>query len=145
VDGYVAIPAMAIKQSMEAMGKHLGMQVPGKGKATYTKHIVSGMSTTSLSFKTNVLESEIVKQSIFCNSDGLRGSGKRVDRFFPMINDWDVECHFQIFDDALTESVFLEHLKQAGMLKGVGAFRAENGGFCGRFMVTSFDWSEFSL
>ena len=140
VDGCIAIPSMAFKQALEAMGKHLGMQIPGKGKSTYTKHLRSGVSFESLMCVTSTPGSQVAEQHIYCNSDGVRGSGKRVDRIFPLITGWKADVKFLLFDDALTDSVFEEHLNQAGILIGVGAFRVENGGLCGRFKVDSFKW-----
>ena len=41
--GEIQIPAMAFKQSLDAMAKKLEMQIPGRGKSTYTKHFVGGV------------------------------------------------------------------------------------------------------
>src|SRR5262245_66011200 len=37
-DGYVFIPPMAFKNCIAEIAKFLGVQIPGKGKSTYTKH-----------------------------------------------------------------------------------------------------------
>ena len=39
--GEIYIPAMAFKQALDAAAKRLSDQIPGKGKATYTKFFVS--------------------------------------------------------------------------------------------------------
>lgn len=144
-DGYVAIPAMALKRCLEEMAKHLGLQIPGKGKSTYTKHFVSGVMLSDFEYKTNIKFEDIGMQAIHCNADGVRGSGKRVERFFPVITGWTCDVVFEIWDDVITEDVFKEHLTQAGVLKGIGSFRVGNGGMCGRFRSTSIKWSEVNV
>lgn len=144
-DGYVAIPSMALKRCLEEMAKHLGLQIPGKGKSTYTKHFVSGLMLQDFEYKTNVKIEDIGKQSIHCNSDGVRGSGKRVERFFPIINSWKCDVVFEVWDEVIVEEVFKEHLIQAGILKGIGSFRVGNGGMCGRFRPTKIEWSEVNV
>ena len=42
-DGIVFIPPMAFKQAVDETAKYLSIQIPGKGKATYTKHFRSGL------------------------------------------------------------------------------------------------------
>ena len=41
--GKVYIPPMAFKQAMESAAKYASIAIPGKGKATYTKHFLSGV------------------------------------------------------------------------------------------------------
>ena len=42
-EGLIFIPPMALKQAIDAAAKFLSIQIPGKGKATYTKHFRSGL------------------------------------------------------------------------------------------------------
>ena len=41
--GHITIPAMAFKQSLDKAASMLGMKVPGKRAATYTKFFLSGV------------------------------------------------------------------------------------------------------
>ena len=41
--GEVYIPPMAFKNVLSEIAKFLGMQIPGKGKSTYTKHFEAGL------------------------------------------------------------------------------------------------------
>ena len=49
---------------------------------------------------------------------------------------------FYVLDDIITESVFAQVLRSAGLLVGLGRFRPENRGFYGRFQVDSIKWIE---
>ena len=49
---------------------------------------------------------------------------------------------FIILDDIITEDVFTQVLRSAGMLVGIGRFRPENRGFYGRFAVERVEWIE---
>jgi len=42
----VFIPALAFKNLLTSAAKYLGLQIPGKGKSTYTKHFASGILIT---------------------------------------------------------------------------------------------------
>ena len=41
-NGNLYIPPMSFKMAVDAAAKMLGRQIPGKGKATYTKFFLSG-------------------------------------------------------------------------------------------------------
>lgn len=141
----VIVPGIAFKRSLDEVAKYLGRQVPGKGKATYTKHFESGVQCHD-DIEVGLKAKDLGSQRIFVNADGVRGSGKRVHRLFPVIpSGWKGEAIFEIWDDLITEEVFLEHLILAGTLIGVGAFRVRNGGFCGRYRPTIETSKNFSL
>lgn len=140
-DGQIFIPPMAFKQSLDAAAKYLSIQIPGRGKATYTKHFVSGV----LCFKPVMLglkQDAITPNEVLCNADGVRGSGKRVMRIFPEIRAWSADVEFTILDDTITEDVFLRVLEEAGKLIGVGQFRPQNGGYKGRWNIEGHEWIE---
>jgi hypothetical protein len=138
-DGAVFIPPMAFKNCIADAAKYIGMQVPGKGKATYTKNFEAGVLVTDplvLPFKKEGVPGEW----LFLPSDGKRGSGKRVDKCYPIIREWSGEVKFFIFDETITEEVFRAHLDQAGKFIGIGRFRPRNNGFYGRFIIESLQW-----
>lgn len=138
-NGELFIPPMAFKQALDAAAKYISIQIPGRGKATYTKHFVSGV----LCYRPVMLgisKDDSKPNEVLCNSDGVRGSGKRVLRIFPTIPSWEADVEFTILDDTITEAVFLRVLTEAGQLIGVGQFRPQNGGYYGRWTVKSHQW-----
>jgi hypothetical protein len=144
-DGYVQVPPMAWKNCIAECAKFLGMQIPGKGKSTYTKHFQAGVlvaDATPLNIKVEQTEG----RWLFLPSDGIAGSGKRVKKCMPFIpKGWETTVEFLIFDDTITEDVFKTHLKQAGQLIGLGSFRPRNNGCYGRFLVKDLQWQEYEL
>ena len=138
-NGVVCIPGMAFKQALDRSAKVLGHQIPGKGKATYTKHFVSGVIAAS-DVSLGVHKNDVPSITINANADGVRGSGKRVKRTYPQIQSWSGIVDVVILDDTITKDVFDEHIRAAGFSVGVGRFRPENGGMNGRFEVEKIEW-----
>ena len=137
--GNVFIPPMAFKNCMSDAAKYLSIGIKGKGKSTYTKHFVAGllvMDPVSLGIKIDDIQGE----TLFVPSDGKRGGGSRVEKIFPVVPEWKANVTFYILDETITEAVFVEHLKQAGMFIGIGRFRPINNGFYGRFDVLDVKW-----
>lgn len=140
-DGQIYIPAMAFKQALDAAAKKLGEQIPGKGKSTFTKFFRSDViCNTNVPLGVDYKTVESV--TINANADGVRGSGKRVKRTFPVIDQWSGTAEFTILDDTVTQDVFERTLIAAGNSIGIGRFRPENGGLNGRFKPVSFRWAE---
>lgn len=149
-DGRVYIPPMGFKNCLSEAAKFISEQIPGKGKSTYTKHFEAGVLclTPGLleDFKGKPIEASGVQgEWVFVPSDGVRGSGKRVWKCFPMIYEWQTTIQFKIHDDTVTQSVFDRTLRQAGVLIGLGRWRVRNNGLYGMFTVESLDWKEFSF
>lgn len=138
-DGTVYIPPMAFKMCLDAAAKFLGRQIPGKGKSTYTKHFEAGVLVTD-PIKLPYKKSELQGEWINANADGVRGSGKRVRRCFPVIKEWQADVPFLVLDETITERVFREHIEEAGKFIGIGRFRPRQGGFYGRFEVVGMKW-----
>ena len=46
-DGRIFIQPFAFKNCLDSAAKYLGKQIPGKGKATFTKHFVSAVLVTA--------------------------------------------------------------------------------------------------
>jgi hypothetical protein len=139
-NGQVVIPPMAFKIGLDRAAKMLGKQIPGKGKSTYTKFFESGVIVTDP--VPIAPESDIQKERIHANADGVRGSGKRVWRNFPRVDSWKGKVTFHIIADEITPDVFEETVKYAGLAVGVGRFRPERGGYFGRFTIEKVDWKE---
>lgn len=137
--GQLFIPSMSFKNCLSEAAKYLGMQIAGKGKSTYTKHIEAGvMCIEPLSLPIN--KDEVEGEWLFVPASGRRGDAKRVDKCFPVIRRWSGAAEFIILDEIITEEVFLEHLTKAGQFIGIGRFRPRNNGYYGRFSVESLKW-----
>jgi hypothetical protein len=139
-DGSVFIPPMSFKNCLSEAAKFLGIQIPGKGKSTYTKHFEAGVLVTDAMILP-IKKEEVKGEWLFVPSDGVRGSGKRVDKCFPVIHEWGGEVTFYVLDETVTEEVFRNVLEQAGAFIGIGRFRPRNNGFYGRFKVEAIAWN----
>lgn len=144
--GGVYIPPMAFKNALSECAKFLSIQVPGKGKATYTKHFEAGLLVLEMVPLLRADGSQWTKDSVpgewlFLPSDGVRGSGKRVDKCYPYAPDWRATFTAYIGDDTITKEVFERVLNEAGQFIGIGRFRPRNNGYYGRFKVESVKWS----
>jgi hypothetical protein len=146
--GQIVVPPFAIKAMLDSTATYLGIQVPGGGKRTYGKLFVSGIMVQAeepvlLVDGKPLTRKDIAEKPpgnaygewISANSDGKRGSGKRVPRCFPLFRNWSVTLEIEAIDPRITKEVLLRHLAAAGMYKGLGRFRAEVGGSHGRFEV----------
>jgi hypothetical protein len=130
----------SFKNCLSEAAKFLGIQIPGKGKSTYTKHFEAGVLVTDAMILP-IKKEEVKGEWLFVPSDGVRGSGKRVDKCFPVIHEWGGEVTFYVLDETVTEEVFRNVLEQAGAFIGIGRFRPRNNGFYGRFRVDSIVWN----
>ena len=147
-DGTVCIPAMAWKQCIDTSAYKLGIKVPGRRSATYKNFFTSGFFCEQDSPIANgkaLTKKDADKVLIQANSDGVRGSGKRVARRFPQFNKWHTVAEFTITDDIITPEIFEAHVRAAGVVVGIGRFRPEKGGTNGRFRVTKIEWEEIKL
>lgn len=139
-DGHVFIPPMAFKNCLSDAAKYLGMQIPGKGKSTYTKHIEAGVLVVD-PLVLPIKKEDVPGEWLFVPSDGKRGGGTRVERCFPLIQQWAGDVTFLVLDETVTRDVFEHHLQQAGAFIGIGRFRPRNNGYYGRFKVTKLQWN----
>tara|TARA_B100000749_G_scaffold278115_1_gene268195 strand:+ start:1895 stop:2485 length:591 start_codon:yes stop_codon:yes gene_type:complete len=139
--GFIVIPAMQFKNSLAECAKYMSQQIPGKGKATYTKHFEAGVIIMD-SMELDIKADDVKGETVFVPSSGKRGDGNRVYKTFPKIPSWAGVVEFTIFDHTITEAVFKEHLMQAGQFIGIGRWRPRNNGLYGRFTVDKVVWKE---
>jgi len=139
-NGNVFIPPMSFKNCLSDAAKFLSISIPGKGKSTYTKHFEAGVLVVD-AMVLPVKKDGVPGEWLFVPSDGIRGSGKRVNKCFPIIHQWGGVVTFHILDETITESVFHKVLEEAGRFIGIGRFRPRNNGFYGRFKVDKLEWS----
>jgi len=140
-DGHVFIPPMAFKNCLSEAAKYLSIKIQGKGTATYTKHFESGVLVLE-GVQLPIKKKDVQGEWLFVPSDGKRGGGKRVDKCFPVIHEWEANVTFYIGDETITQDVFEHHLNEAGKFIGIGRFRPRNNGFYGRFEVVKLKWEQ---
>lgn len=139
--GEVFIPPTAFKNNLSEAAKYLSIQIPGKGKATYTKHFEAGILVVD-SLILPIPRDDVQGEWVYVPSDGRRGGTTRVWKCFPLIPEWAGTVRYLIFDETITYDVFRYHLEQAGQFIGLGRFRPRNNGYYGRFKVNGVEWSE---
>lgn len=140
--GNIVIPAMSFKWAIAEAGRRLGLKVPGKRGQTYSKLILSGIIVTD-NASTGIHITSAREEVVYANADGIRGSGRRVFRRFPLIDSgWTTSIEIHVIDDELPESVVEKCLAEAGNLIGLGRFRPERGGYLGRFDVLKTEWHQ---
>lgn len=144
-EGFVFIPPMALKNCLTEVAQYLGESVPGKGKATYTKHFTAGIMVIDPMILP--VEAENIKgEHLYVPADGRRGGSKRVWKTFPVVPQWEVDATIYALDPILIDKPekIHEYLKHAGMFIGMGRFRPRNNGYYGRFDVVSFAYEKVS-
>lgn len=139
--GQVYIPPMALKFALDAASKKEGRKIPGAGQRTYSGVFLSGVICAE-GPALGIHRDDVQGQWLFVSATGARGIGKRVRRMYPIIPAWSAIAVFHILDDAITEDVFSDTLRMAGLLVGIGRFRPEVGGMNGRFAVKGLEWKE---
>lgn len=134
--GEVFVPAMAFKQATDIAAKRLSIPDPDNKRASLTKYFVSDVICEN-NLSIGVQKDEMPSIRINANSDGIRGSGKRVPRILPQVQDWAGKTSFLIMEEKIKPEIFEKVLKAAGQSVGVGQFRPEKGGLNGRFEVSN--------
>jgi len=140
-DGNVFIPPMAFKIALAECARFLGETIPGKGKATWTKHFEAGVLCMDPIYL-RVKKNDLIGEAFNMNADGKRGSGTRVQRTFPCVPEWKAAVPFYVLDQTITEPVFHKYISETGKFIGIGRFRPRNGGYYGRFKVTKLEWHQ---
>jgi hypothetical protein len=137
----VVIPAHGVHQALINAARYSKRQIPGQGKATWTKKFESGISLLD-DPSLGVAPDAAVMVEISAHSNGRRGPGPRVQRRFPVFNEWQSTFDVYVLDPIITRDVFVEMVELAGMFIGLGRFRPENTGGNGRFRVGHLDWTD---
>jgi hypothetical protein len=127
--------------------------VPGKPKATFTKHFKQGLLSCPLCAVADagivlegVTRDNVKSIRVNCSAQGRTdGQGTQVERIFPYVDNWSGVVAFYITDPVLDQTIQTdegeevhiveEHLRKAGLLNGVGRWRPQTGGNNGRFTV----------
>ena len=134
----VFIPAQAFKSCLTETAMYVKMQIPGQGKATYTKNFKQGVMCPE-PVMLDIAPTEVREFRLFTSSQpGKLGSG-RVWKHFPVIDQWEGMLALWVVDDIITKEVLAKHLEIGGLLTGVGVWRPRNGGSWGKFKVVSLE------
>lgn len=139
--GHIFIPAMAFTNSLAEAAKYLSMPIPGDRQKTFTKHFEAGVRVIqplTLPLKAKDVDFD----ELFVPSDGKRGGGKRVTKYFPRIDAWEGTVTYWIADPVITEEAFTRAIHASGTLIGIGRFRPKNLGYYGMFEVKDIKWVE---
>lgn len=140
--GTVHIAASGFHQCLVSAARYSKIQIPGQGKATWTRKFEAGIALFE-----NIdlgITAETVTEfiDIYANADGVRGSGKRVMRRFPIFQKWSAQFDVHILDPIITREIFADIVEIGGMFIGLGRYRPENGGTNGRFKLTELKWDD---
>jgi hypothetical protein len=133
-DGRIFIPPTQLKEALVECAQYLSVQIPGKGKATYTKHFRAGI-LISEGIMLPIKVDDVVGEWLSLDAQPGSGRGGRVWRCMPRISDWQGDVGIHVLDETVTMDVLRYHLEQTGAFIGIGRFRPKNGGFYGRFRV----------
>lgn len=137
----VKIPGTMFANSIRDSAKFMSIPVPGKGKSTFTKHFDAGITIPS-NIDTGIKKESLSGVSVHVPSDGKPGGSRRVMKVFPIVREWEGEIVVYIGDDIITQDVFEDVLKNAGLLIGIGTWRPRNRGMNGQFEVVDIKWNE---
>ena len=137
--GEIYIPPTALKNALMEVAQYLGEKIPGGGTAKWTKHFMAGILCTD-PVMLGIQWDETECETFNCHANGMRSSGKRVPRTFPVVRDWEAAAKFIVLDEKITKDLFMRYLDEAGKFIGIGRFRPRNGGFYGRFFVEPINW-----
>lgn len=146
-DGFLFIPPAAFKNCLSEAAKYKSIQIPGKGKSTYTKHFEAGVQVSEPLVLTDRPEdvdkdgANLICLPLFVPASGRRGDGKRVWKKFPVLQKWEGIATYLVLDELIDNDTFHQHLIDSGQFIGVGAFRPRNNGHFGRFDVVDVKWS----
>jgi len=133
-DGKVIIPSSMFKGALTSAAQISGENIPGKGKSTYTSRFKAGVIVEN-DIPLGIKLKELDYEDVFVDSQGGRG-GPQVLKRFPVVKRWEGELICTVtLSKIIKESVFTEFLKLAGLIAGVGRFRAGVGGNKGRFRI----------
>jgi len=117
----------------------MNIGIPGKGKATYTKHVEAGIAC----IKPVVLlgpdgepikAKDVQSETLFLPAGGRRGSGKRIWKQFELLIIDETVLHSSRRNTDIT--VLQEIVEGAGQYIGWGRYRPRNNGHYGRFTTS---------
>jgi hypothetical protein len=136
--GEIYIPPMAFKLCLEETAQYLGMQVAGRGKATYTKHFRQGILINE-PVMLGLKPADTRLERIFTSLEPNKIKGPRGWRHFPVIDRWGGVLQITVVDEIITASILQQHLRLAGQITGIGIWRPANKGMWGKFKLLKLE------
>lgn len=135
-DGYVTLSAMGLKHALVEASRYDDVKIAGRGNQKYAKKVAAAC-WISTNPKLRIKAEDVPYEDLFVPADGQPGSGKRVWRRFPKIENWDAEVTVDVLDPIVTPALLTQLMKTAGNLVGIGRFRpsSRSAGYYGRFTV----------
>lgn len=135
-------PAHGILQCFAAAAQYSKKKIEGQGNSRWTAKFMAGLAINEDPEILGVDVETIGSVVISSNVDGIRGSGKRVPRRFPIMPKWSMVIDVMILDPIITQDIFVEMVEIAGLFVGLGRFRPANGGTNGRFALQKIEWAD---
>ena len=137
-DGQLLIPAFAILVGVQEAAKFAAIKK--KGNATMTKDFSRGVIVEH-DLMLDKTRDDLLVNRLSVPSDGQRGGGKRVPRYFPsLVPGWRGTFDLTILSPSITEEHCASVMYTFGMFIGFGAMRVQNGGVNGRFKIEDLKW-----
>lgn len=138
--GHVIIPRAVIKNMLVDTAKFLAESVPGKGKATWTKHFEAGLFVMN-AIDLGITPEQVEWHRLFLNADGRKGGGTRVWKLCSRIFPWQGSVRVTLADPQLQQNPnkVAEYFAYGGDFVGIGRWRPRKGGENGRFKLTNFE------
>jgi hypothetical protein len=134
----IYIPPMAFKKCLQDTARYLKLQIPGRGKETYTKNFTQGVLCPEPIFLR--LSAEDVRiEKVFTWGDPNKKTGGRVWRYFPVIDAWEGILEIWVIDEIIVREVLQKHLALGGQITGIGTWRPQSGGMWGKFKVVAME------
>jgi hypothetical protein len=135
----VILPGTMFGNCIRESAKFMSIQIPGKGKATYTKHFEAGIIIKN-DIVLPIKKEDVVGQPIHVPSDGRPGGTTRVIKIFPRVDEWEGTLTVLIGDEIITADIFEQVLVNGGNLIGIGTWRPRKRGMNGRFELIDMQW-----
>jgi hypothetical protein len=149
--GEVFIPPGAIKNCISEAALFMSIAIPGKGKATYTKHVEAGVACIK-PVMLGIRAQDVASETLFLPADGKRGSGKRVWKTYPRIDTWSGEVELIVLDETVLQTshrsgnpILQDIVEGGGQYIGLHRFRPRKNGWYGRFTIRDFSVQQLAM
>lgn len=136
--GKILIPPMAFHLCLQETASYLKMQIPGQGKATYTKNFIRGLLFNEPIILDQGPEDCRIER-IWTTLTPTNPKSGRGWRYFPVLDHWDACVPFTVIDEILTPAVLKRHWDLAGSITGIGVWRPINRGLWGKFKLLKLE------
>ena len=102
-DGEIFIPPNGFKNCLSETAKYMNISVPGKGKATYTRFFEAGVQVVK-PILLGIKAKDVQCEKLFLPADGRRGSGKRIWKYYPVMDTWGGIVEVIVLDETVLQT-----------------------------------------